>query len=181
MLGTITMVLFHASMAILAIPSPHAFEHVVIKEVVHFIQEYTEVHGLPQPAAPRGRAEIPPIYLPASQNFKTVHIHYVSACSESGRRHVGYDVFRSVWHQCMPHIHFMTPCTDVCSVCEDMQHRVQSALTEEEKITCTTEFRQHIEDAQDDREFYKLTTCHAKAEYDASLADGRIGNSSHRT
>ena len=66
---------------------PHAFDHVVIRAVV---QMYTEVHGLPQPAAPRGRAEVPPTYLPASQNFKTVHSQYVRAWCESNRS------FRSV-------------------------------------------------------------------------------------
>ena len=136
--GTLGMVLFHASMVM-----PHAFDHVVIRAVVHFIQMYAEVHGLPQPAAPRGMAEVPPTYLPASQNFKTVHSQYVRACCEY-HTHVGYDVSHSVWHQCMPHAHFMTPRTDVCALCEDMRQKVQSALTEEEKISRTTEFKLHI-------------------------------------
>ena len=42
----------------------HVFKYEVIKAVVQFIKVYTEVHGMPQPAAPRGRADIPPsIYL----------------------------------------------------------------------------------------------------------------------
>ena len=144
----------------------HAFNNTVISAVVHFIQMHTEIHGLPQPATPRARAEIPPTYLPASQNFKTVHLQYVKACCESNRMHVGYDVFRSVWHQCMPHIRFMTPRTDVCALCEVMRQSVQSALTEEEKLSCTTEFQSHIESAQDERSIYKLATIHAKQEYD---------------
>ena len=127
---------------------------------------HTEVHGMPQPAAPRSRADIPPTYLPASQNFKTVHSQYVAACTISGSTHVGYSVFKSVWHQCMSHVRFMTPRTDVCVVCEDMRLRVQSALTEEEKLACTAEFRVHIENAQGEREFYKLVTIKAKNEYD---------------
>ena len=92
---------------------PHAFDHSVIKAIVQFIKIHTEVHGIPQPAAPRGRADIPPTYLPASQNFKTVHSQYVAACTTSGNTHVGYSVFKSVWHQCMPHVRLMTPRTDV--------------------------------------------------------------------
>ena len=38
----------------------HAFDHEVIKAVVQFIKVYSEVHGMPQPAAPRGRADMPP-------------------------------------------------------------------------------------------------------------------------
>ena len=74
----------------------HAFNHEVIKAVVQFIKVYKEVHGMPQPAAPRGRADTPPTYLPASQNFKTVHSQYVCACTSTGSTHVGYSVFKSV-------------------------------------------------------------------------------------
>ena len=40
----------------------HAFNNTVISAVVHFIQMHSEIHGLPQPAAPTGRAEVPPTY-----------------------------------------------------------------------------------------------------------------------
>ena len=135
---------------------------------------HTEIHGLPQPTAPRGRAEVPPTYLPASQNFKTVHLLYVKACCEFKHTHVGYDVFRSVWHQCMPHIHFMTPRTDVCDLCEVMRQSVQSALTEEEKLSCITQFQLYIESAKDEHSIYKLATMHAKQEYDMYLENAQI-------
>ena len=37
----------------------------------------------------------------------------------------------------------MTPRTDVCDLCEVMHQSVQSALTEEEKLSRTTEFQLH--------------------------------------
>ena len=152
----------------------HTFGHDIIEGVVQFIKLYTEVHGMPQPAAPRGRSDAPPIYLPASQNFKTVHAQYVAACTINSSRHVGYSVFKSVWHQCMPHVRFMTPRTDVCGVCEDMRHCIQSALTEDEKIAATSQFRVHIENAQDEREHYKMKTISAKEEYDAFRRDSNL-------
>jgi len=45
----------------------------IVVDCVQFIKNYAEVHGLPQPSARRGRADMPPTYLPASQNFKIVH------------------------------------------------------------------------------------------------------------
>ena len=39
------------------------------------------------------------------------------------------------------HICFMTPCTDVCALCEVMRQSVQAALTEEEKLSRTTGFQ----------------------------------------
>ena len=35
-------------------------------KTVQFLNSYACTHGLPQPAAPRGRAAAPPVYLPAS-------------------------------------------------------------------------------------------------------------------
>ena len=59
----------------------------------------------------------------------------------------------------------MTPHTDVCDLCEVMRQSVQSVLTEEEKLSCITQFQLHIESAQDERSVYKLATMHAKQEY----------------
>ena len=35
----------------------------VVVDVVQYIKNYAEIHGLPQPSARSGRADIPPIYL----------------------------------------------------------------------------------------------------------------------
>ena len=40
------------------------------------IRNYAQVHGLPMPAAPRGRAEDAPIYLPTSASYTSVHGKY---------------------------------------------------------------------------------------------------------
>ena len=42
----------------------------------------------------------------------------------------------------------------VCAVCEDMR---QNAVSEEEKVLAMTGFQQHIENAQEERSFYKCT------------------------
>ena len=88
----------------------------VVQAALQFIGNHAEVHGLPQPSARHGRAETPPIYLPASQNFKIAHQCYLKACMEQDPacRLVAYRSFVDVWHKCMPQIRFMTPRTDVC-------------------------------------------------------------------
>ena len=45
-----------------------------------FIKNYALVHGLPQPAAPGGRAKKAPSYLPTIENYKIVHAKYKQAC-----------------------------------------------------------------------------------------------------
>lgn len=52
----------------------------VISDAVHFIRNHATIFGIPQPSAKSGRAEAPPIFLPASQNYKIVHAKYAEVC-----------------------------------------------------------------------------------------------------
>ena len=95
---------------------PNAFSFETVQD---FIVNYATVFGLLQPAARRGRAGKAPIYLPASEGYNTVHGKYLEACLASGKQAAKYHSFRSIWLQCLPHIQFMTPRTDVCHYCEE--------------------------------------------------------------
>ena len=74
------------------------------QQAVRFIHNFALVHGLPQPAAPRGRA---------STNFRSVHAKCVEACGSaepagggvstlvtqtSSQRVLKYRSFVSLWH-----------------------------------------------------------------------------------
>ena len=50
----------------------------VVSDAAIFIKNFAEINGIPQPAARSGRAKNPPVYLPASLNYKTVHLKYTS-------------------------------------------------------------------------------------------------------
>ncbi len=49
------------------------------------------VFGLPQPAAPRGRANQAPTYLPA--HHKVVHLKYQEVCTQEGKPFMQYRSF----------------------------------------------------------------------------------------
>ena len=76
----------------------------VVSDGVHFIRNYAEVYGIPQPAARSGRAKNPPIYLPASQNYLIVHSKYVEACQikDLHARFLKYKSFIQLWKKCLP-------------------------------------------------------------------------------
>lgn len=133
---------------------PNAFSYETTKHVVDFILNYAKVFGLPQPAAGRGRAEVPPIYLPASEGYNVVHQKYAEACISAGERAAKYHAFVSIWHKLLPHIKFMTPRTDVCHYCENFRVQIKSAVDESEKIRLSTEFKEHVTHAQGERDFY---------------------------
>ena len=61
---------------------------------VEFIKNFAVINGLPQPAAPRGRAKLPPVYLPAFQNRTYVHKQY---CTAAGGTAMSYMAFCKLW------------------------------------------------------------------------------------
>ena len=70
---------------------------------------------------------------------------------------------RSIWHQCLPHIKFMTPRTDVCDCCEKLLWKVSSAVGEEEKLMACNNLTAHVHAAQKEREYYRQKTKEAAA------------------
>ena len=91
----------------------------VISDAAHFIRNFAECYGIPQPAAQSGRASNPPIYLPASLNYKIVHSKYVEACQlkDTHVRFLAYKSFVNMWKKCLADIVFMTFRINVCAIC----------------------------------------------------------------
>lgn len=150
---------------------PNAFSFETVQNIVDFIVNYATVFGLPQPAARRGRAGKAPIYLPASEGYNTVHGKYLEACLASGKQAAKYHSFRSIWLQCLPHIQFMTPRTDVCHYCEEYRVLISKAINEDDKLRFSQEFKEHVEEAQKERQHY-LDSIKKGEESIASTSDG---------
>lgn len=123
--------------------------------VVNFIKNYATTHGLPQPAAPRGSDNYPPIFLPASDTRINIHQQYTASCMDIGVRSVGRTTFCAIWKSCIPHVQFASPRTDVCSKCEILRKQVQDARTDEAKNSSVEAYASHLKHAQDEREFYR--------------------------
>ena len=136
-----------------------------VKNVVVFIDNFATEFGIPHPAPLHGRTDAPPVFLPAAETYKSVHAKYVESCIHAERRAAGISLFCSIWKQCLPHIKFMSPRSDVCDACEKNRRRVTEAVTEEEKLAASAALSKHILLAQHEREFYKQKTVDAKAEY----------------
>ena len=129
----------------------------VVVDVVQYIKKICRnTWTAPQPSARSGRADIPPIYLPASQNFKIVHDHYVKAVMDQdpSQRVMQYRSFVDVWYKCVPEIQFMTPRTDVCSICQGYRNKIKEAISEQDKLTLTSAFSDHLHQAQRECQYY---------------------------
>ncbi len=158
----------------------NAYPFEVVESAVTFIKNYASVFGLPQPAAPRGRANQAPTYFPAHQNHKIVHQKYQEACTSENKPFMQYRSFLDTWHQCVPHIVFMTPRTDVCQSCENYRVAIQRAVTEADKKRLLGEFSAHLELAQKERDAYLLAIKKSK-ESSAAAGEGNTPTFSHLT
>ena len=136
-----------------------AFED--IRAAVQFILNYADINGLPQPAAPRGTDNTPPVYLHCQNTKKSVHKDYRDSLADNARV-IKYTTWTKVWRNCVPHICIATPRDDVCATCEKLRKRVMDARDEEEKLSATTELRDHILAAQSGRELYNRCIERAK-------------------
>ena len=81
-----------------------------------------------------------PKYLLTYQNHTIVHPKYREACCEEHNKFMEYRSFLNTWHQCLPHMVFMTPRCDICKLCEDHRVAIQDAVTEGEEQQKLAEF-----------------------------------------
>lgn len=157
----------------------NAFSFETVNYMVQFIKNFAVINGLPQPAAERGRGEVAPVYLSASEGYNTVHSKYVESCLESGRVAAKYHCFRLIWLKCVPHIKFMKPRQDVCQKCDNYRLLIMQCTTEDDKITCAQQFKDHVELAQKERRYY--LDCMDKAEESFASVSGSPPSYSHYT
>lgn len=142
----------------------HALDFHTVEKCVQFIVSYSEENGIPQPAAPRGRDDIAPIYLPASDTKKNIHKLYISGCEASNARFVKYSSFLSIWKSCVGHIKISTPEDDVCQKCEVIRKKIMDARTENDKVLASAEYIEHVNAAKEEREVYQKSILDAKNE-----------------
>ena len=88
------------------------------------------MYDQPMLCASRGRAEVAPVYLPASNTFISIQADYIKSVRsevESGRKLVS---FLQVWGADILHIKFIRPRQDACANCEVMRHNIQGGDAE---------------------------------------------------
>ena len=137
-------------------PNPSAFEE--YQRVKTVIMIYADDYGLPQPAAPRGRDDDPPVYLPASHTKKHVYEIYKNASQD---KFVGQPSFYGLLKKLSPHIKISMPKDDACFKCEFHRKAVEVGRSEEDKLEAPNAYLTPIEGARREREVCK--TCVQKS------------------
>ena len=147
------------------------------QSATQFIPNYADVHGLPQPAAPRGHNKPVPIYLPCHTTKKMVHGLFMKSGGS-----MSYISFNRVWTTTCADIIIMKLREDVCGTCAQFQSQISRAVTEEDRLTITESLKTHVTTAMDARDHYRA--CIARAKVAEVEAQGRQDNTltySHMT
>ena len=126
-----------------------------------FIHNYAAMHGMPQPAAPRGRPDRPPVYLPASVNKKKLFAKFEE---HAGAGITSFETFRRYWQLLAPEVVIMTPRTDVCYMCDKHREAVRVSQTEEATEEAVSALSEHLQLAQHERDYYNTSISLAKEE-----------------
>lgn len=137
-------------------PVTHALPPDTVQAVKAFIKSYANLWGMPQPAAPRGRAQIAPVYLPASSKKKEVFKLYSET---EGATPMAYCTFVKQWNEHCPEVVVMKPRSDVCTWCAKLRYAFRKAKTEEAIKVAAANLAQHLKQADKERQY-----CRAKIE-----------------
>ena len=131
---------------------PNACSFAVIENVGKFLKQYGVVNGMPMPAAPRGRNDIPPVFLSAHETKDHVYKMYVESCGDN--RHVKLTLFKMIWNHCLPHIQIIKPRSDLCHNCVKLREVVSAARTDNDKLVATRAYMDHTGTFTAERNFY---------------------------
>lgn len=139
----------------------HACKPADKRKVRIFIENYTVVHGLPDPGrdlrAAKGRLKV---YLPTVMNYKSVHRVYEKSMEIQNSIPVKYQTFRRLWIENLPHIVFSKTKSDLCMTCEDNKRLINASIAsgdEEYKLECLARAKEHLLAAKKKRDYYRAS------------------------
>eukprot|EP00117_Sycon_ciliatum_P036996 scpid74503/ scgid27760/ len=163
-------------------PPPNILPTAVADNVVQFIKNYASRYGMPQPAAPRGRAAKAPTYLPASCTKKEIHCLY---CDSEGAHPISLTTFKRLWkaNSNTPYIIIciMKQRSDVCARCERLRENVRHAKTEETNRLAMEQLSAHMQEADDERQYYNKSISDATGELSQTTDTDTQASSTHIT
>ena len=88
-----------------------------IAEVIkNFLENYTEVYGLPSLGRSINRIIQSIVFLPIEMSYKSVYRDFLTDLKEDNKlKSLKYNAFRKLWHQLIPKIQIMSLRTDLCN------------------------------------------------------------------
>ena len=132
-----------------------------VDNVVRFLLNYVEKHGLLLPGRIPGYSRSDIKLLPSSTSKRSIWKLYFDSTQEEPSLHaVAYSTFCKLWQFQLPQIKLMKPITDLCWTCQQNSSALLKCANSPEKQKSETvqNALEHLRIVQCERSYYK-TTC----------------------
>ena len=92
--------------------------------------------------------------MPASESYSSLHRLYVSAIEDQNQNPVHLTTFWRIWNKYIPEIKFLSSRSDLCFKCKEMRF-YSRYWSDNESETRVSEWNDHFQWAQKEREYYR--------------------------
>jgi hypothetical protein len=109
------------------------------------------------------------INLPTNFTIKSIFYDFIASLNRmkspnNSLRKLSYNSFRKLWKQLTPNIIIQKPRTDLCDVCQKYKNQLQLNVSQKNKETLLKSYKNHVEIAKLEREYYYRNTKLVKKE-----------------
>ncbi|GES74104.1 hypothetical protein GLOIN_2v1777628 [Rhizophagus clarus] len=123
-----------------------------ILEILTFIVNYANIHGLPSLGRHFQRDTLLVTFLPASESYSSLYRLYTSTIEDLDQKIIHLTTFWRIWNKYIPEIKFLSPRSDLCFKCKEYQFKLQREQNSEIQVA---EWNNHFLWAQKEREYYR--------------------------
>ncbi|CAG8660094.1 2483_t:CDS:2, partial [Paraglomus brasilianum] len=135
------------------------------KEVRTFVTNYASVNGLPSPGRHLSKVTSALIYLPTNENYTTVFEHFQQSMRLTfgdEQKIMSRNSFVRLWKALTPHITFLKPQSDLCTVCEELRYKIAHNNDPQRKEDVIKEYSDHLRVARLERDYYQCNITQAQ-------------------
>lgn len=101
--------------------------------------------------------------LPSSESRASIWRQYKKVLEDGNLTVASYTKFVALWNTLMPYIVVMKPASDLCSLCQLNNTKINQNVnvSEQEKLNCLSDQQTHLHEEKNEREFMKtnITAC----------------------
>ena len=135
----------------------HALSYESIKDMVKFLTNYVEQHGLLLPGRVPGYSRSDIKLLPSSTSKRGIWKQYRAAMLAVDSRALAYSTFCSYWKQLLPSVVLMSPMSDLCWQCQQNSRAIMrvSNYPEGDKSATLEAYQEHLTLVQLERSYYR--------------------------
>ncbi|CAB4381099.1 unnamed protein product [Rhizophagus irregularis] len=134
--------------------SNHAISFDDILNILTFIMNYANTHGLPSPGRHFKKETLPIVFLPVGESYSSLYRIYKDILENEDKKPIHLTTFWRIWQKYISEVKFLSPRSDLCFLCKSMRFNIKFWLPHEleEKVP---EWQTHISWAQKERDYYK--------------------------